>query len=1729
MDQSRSTPRRYFVGAATATYAAGSGLDALPELAHDVEQMADLFSAMGYQRVGGFGLDLPSQQLRRRLRAFLIDPAREPDDIVAVYYAGHGDLDENDLLLPMVDTTDDRTETSLWAEDLTTKLLRGGVRVSNILFILDTCYASAGGGAMAHGAVTFINRLYRFDHAPSVAIVVSARPYEQAGMGAFTSGFAAAIGTRAVGGNEPAFLPLDSLVNLINANSPSWQHARLFYAGEGLTQFIPNPRFNHWFRDVDLRTRLRLTQQALRAGELTSHVLPRAQGHEVADGEGPWLFTGRQRALAEVCRWLADSQGTTTLVVTGDPGSGKSALLSRLFVLSDPRLRSRVPALHLLVPETLPPVGAMTRFIHARGKTPPDLLSALAEACGIDEAASPGEIAEALRGRTTPVVVVIDAIDEAIAGNETLAAGLFPPVDEVLAPLIRFGERTALRLLLGTRRHLVPRLDTRRGLVRVIDLDADEFFDPQSVRSYAAACLIDLTEDSLYRHQPRSYVEAVAGAIAGAARRSFLVALITARSHALHRDLPDPTDPGWAASLPKAASEAMRRDLEQRLGQDELRARDLLLPLSYAFGTGLPWEDFWPELAAALSGRSYANTEIDWLIDQAGYYIVESIDNGRSTYRLFHEALALYLQADRDHVADHAAFVDISRRLTPRTADGHTDWAIAHPYIRNHLATHAAEAKQIDQLATDPRFLLAAAPAGLLTAFGSTLTTDAYAAADAYRRALALLHRAASHQQEPAYLLFAAKCAMALQLAEAIAVSRLRLDWATSWVAWRDDPRHRAVGQDQGSVRAATTVDLGGRSVLVTATEDHTLRVWDLTTGVAVGEPLTGHTGAVLAVTASTLAGACVIVSASADRTVRVWDLASGVPIGQPLLGHHGAVTEVANAGPDEPNLIVTASHDGTLRLWDITTGEEVWAVPATHCGPVQGVAIASVAGRREVVSVSGDDRLHRWELATGIPITDPLTLGTDPVRAIAVAEYAGATVLLTVGVRFGIRMFDLTTGSAVGPGFHGPTNPLNALIVGRLAGRQVVAAAGVEATVWIWDVATGHLLGDALTVHSRRVRAVAVANLRGRSVAVSGSDDLTVRAWDVGTGRQIGTPFVAHYRPIRALLVTEVNGQPVIVTGSDDHTIRTWDLATGTEFGDPMTGHEGSVRGLALANLGMRPVVISASEDATIRVWDLAQGTQIGRPLIGHTSWVHAVAVVDLAGRPAVISASDDQTLRIWDLTDGRQLGEPLTGHTNWVHAVAVAELDGRPIAISASGDTTLRKWDLMTHTQIGDPLTGHTAWVRAVTVTTHEGRTVAVSASEDASVRIWDLADGSQFGTAFTWHRSSVNAVAVAELPQGPVAVTASDDRTVQMWALSSVNRSAEPSAVDDGVASLAIANLGGRAAVVLADGGPTMNVWDLSIGRLSGNSFSAHTQSVNALAMTEMSSRPMVISASTDRTIRIWDLHTGAIHGEPITGHAGPIRALAIASVGARRIVVSGGDDRVIRLWDLGAAQWLGLPMAGHMAPIRALAVTAFEGRTVVISASEDATVRLWDLTDGRPIGGPLVGHSGAIRAVVPFRWRGRVVVVSAGYDATLQMWDLASGTRLGSPMTGHSRPVSALAVARDNSERPLVISGSEDRSIRLWDLASKPIANLVLTGHTRPVNAAVVTSHPTRPVLLTAGHDGTLRSWDLLSANPTSSVWPACIDFPCALTAVVANDDAVVVAGELGLACLRVTAK
>ena len=103
-------------------------------------------------------------------------------------------------------------------------------------------------------------------------------------------------------------------------------------------------------------------------------------------------------------------------------------------------------------------------------------------------------------------------------------------------------------------------------------------------------------------------------------------------------------------------------------------------------------------------------------------------------------------------------------------------------------------------------------------------------------------------------------------------------------------------------------------SLLVTASEDGTLKVWDSESG-ALERTLKGHTSTVN--DAAFDAAGAALASCSADMSVKLWDFAGGHDCLRTLRGHEHNVCGVCWLPSDDA--LVSASRDTTLRIWEVS------------------------------------------------------------------------------------------------------------------------------------------------------------------------------------------------------------------------------------------------------------------------------------------------------------------------------------------------------------------------------------------------------------------------------------------------------------------------------------------------------------------------------------------------------------------------------------------------------------------------------------------------------------------------------------------------------------------------------------------------------------------------------------------------------------------------------------------
>ncbi len=115
----------------------------------------------------------------------------------------------------------------------------------------------------------------------------------------------------------------------------------------------------------------------------------------------------------------------------------------------------------------------------------------------------------------------------------------------------------------------------------------------------------------------------------------------------------------------------------------------------------------------------------------------------------------------------------------------------------------------------------------------------------------------------------------------------------------------------RGGAKAMALLD---SSSIITASNDHTLKVWNVITGELM-QTLVGHKGWVFDVA---VIDSNRVISASFDKTLKVWNLQTG-QIERTLIGHKEWVSSVVRIND---KYVASASSDRTVKIWNIESGE---------------------------------------------------------------------------------------------------------------------------------------------------------------------------------------------------------------------------------------------------------------------------------------------------------------------------------------------------------------------------------------------------------------------------------------------------------------------------------------------------------------------------------------------------------------------------------------------------------------------------------------------------------------------------------------------------------------------------------------------------------------------------------------------------------------------------------------
>ncbi|SCL28095.1 toxin glutamine deamidase domain-containing protein [Micromonospora inyonensis] len=281
-----------------------------------------------------------------------------------------------------------------------------------------------------------------------------------------------------------------------------------------------------------------------------------------------------------------------------------------------------------------------------------------------------------------------------------------------------------------------------------------------------------------------------------------------------------------------------------------------------------------------------------------------------------------------------------------------------------------------------------------------------------------------------------------------------------------------------------------------------------------------------------------------------------------------------------------------------------------------------------------------------------------------------------------------------------------------------------------------------------------------------------------------------------------------------------------------------------------------------------------------------------------------------------------------------------------------------------------------------------------------------------------------------------------------------------------------------VVTAGRGGTVVIWDVDRG-VWLRTLPGHNGGVRALTLWQEGAGWRVAAASMDGDVLIWDVDRG-VWLRTLTDPVGPVWALTSWQDPGRRLLATAGFvDQTVRIWDVDRRVVI-QTLEGHTRPVTALTSWQGESGRLVASASLDGTVRIWHPGDG-VLMRTLEGHTHRVSAVTSWQEGAGRRLASADVAGTVLIWDVDEGVVLRT-LTSHTGPVRALT-SWQGEWGQLLASASMDGAVRIWDAAGGVLLR-TLAGHDRGVRA--LTSWPEGPgrrLLAAAGGDRAVRLWSL----------------------------------------------
>ncbi len=749
------------------------------------------------------------------------------------------------------------------------------------------------------------------------------------------------------------------------------------------------------------------------------------------------------------------------------------------------------------------------------------------------------------------------------------------------------------------------------------------------------------------------------------------------------------------------------------------------------------------------------------------------------------------------------------------------------------------------------------------------------------------------------------------------------------------------------------------------------------------------------------------LISASDDHTLRIWNIQNATA--EEVLWHIAPVVDVDSCMTSEGFRIaagVAEKRVGQVVIWDVRVGEKLQAnrrgVFSEHASPLTSVAISpdgqlvasgEVDGNVVLWSVS---QLHKRDLEGTIkPAVETATEGGGKASKVTRVdtEDADQSIAFTR-----LSSPDLDADSSTETSQATPAHRSNVRNLRFSSSGETLLTCGDDYLIHLWRVQPPHSatelpefsLQRTLRGHGGNVTAAAFLTANGNQVLSVGEDD-TIRLWRFGAASAGSCSALASHEPV----LTRVHDDAIssatlsadgkrVLTASRDHTAQVLtidpvtlhlesmaEMATGESSGNNNShrnGHPPSTvaldEGTEFRAMSMRVNRVAnrlfvGGADAVVRIWDLERGTELST--ISNTGLHQVLAVSNDASVILTGSSIPETRAILWRFdpkTSAAVTEHRLAGHEEAVTAAAIAPDIKRALTADRAGRIIL--WDVESGKPVGDPIDNLLGIRINDAVFSADGASVWIAADDEQLSRldlesrmIVDRLDHDGVVTHVELSRDGLRAVTSSELQkvdstihraelwQLPAGDVPAEHVTLVTQTVKSEDRT--HSGGRPGIASVSIDNSGHRALVAINPAGDHVSrveryhvdddikqrsrervlglpsrLGDVTAAipvdsneliTLQGNSafrWNTTTRSLEvsyrihgALSVAAISPDSSIVITGS-RSLKAWDTRAGVALAKLESPHDGVVRSLTFVGKAAPMEFFSGGDDGVIRRW-------------------------------------------------------------------------------------------------------------------------------------------------------------------------------------------------------------------------------------